>query len=142
MTPLGKSNPELKVIIDSLVHTQTLLWYDGELLSLYTAKDGTPWLFSWADGEQVPDIDGYASTRDVYFELGLELFATFKDSLTPLREIMRAAKSVIVRDHYYIPFSNEGSRDEYALFSAEECCAKFDDCLPEEGHIFEYEKEE
>lgn len=73
--------------VDRLVHVESLLYYDGELLGHYTLDD-KPWLVSWTNWK---DLGAQYWEAHLYFDITPENLKKLNTNEMTLREAMEAA---------------------------------------------------
>lgn len=79
---------------ERLVHVESLLWYDGELLGHYTL-DGENWLVAWVNQK---DLGSHYWAKHLFYSVTEDDFKKFSANSITLRETMKRSTEMWVEE--------------------------------------------
>lgn len=107
MITMGTVDLALVDYVESAEHLESLFYYDRDLYWTARGKDGKLWLGVWQDTDwaPLPAVD-----QEAFFEVDEGVVEALKTK--PIVEVLRSAKSVILRNYYFTPYVQEPGRYE------------------------------
>lgn len=80
--------------LERLVHVDSLIYYDGELLGHYTL-DGEDWLVAWVDKK---DLGSHYWGKHLYYSVTADDFKKFNANSMTLRETMQRSAEMWIEE--------------------------------------------